>query len=245
VSAPRPASFVVFLASVVAAALALLAPRSAHAAAPQAFVEFVAIEVKEHQIDLRFKTSLREAAVATGAAPMMPPTFQREELDDALKRFGTYLVDHVHVLARGRALPGKVVATRIVSTPDGGVSMASGLDESRAEVDLVYELGTSDPLTISFDVLADMESAPGVPWSVVYSVDVRGPRSQHADLGQGTSFTFDVVEANIPAEKGAPRVGGGGARRSGPPLGGAAIGLAIFCGLLYIGWSVIKKRMGR
>lgn len=209
-------------------------------AAPKPLVEFVTANVKEHSVELHVKTSLHEPVITSKAAPMMPPTFSREELTAAIEKFGPYLLEHVHVLVQGRALPGKVTGTKLLEPADGGVHEKTGLDDARAQVDILYELGSVDPLTISFDVLGNNPD-----YTVVYSFDVKGPRSQHADLANGTRFTFDVVEAQISAERGAPRVGHGGPVRKGPPLGSAALGLAIFAGICYIGWSVIKKRMGR
>lgn len=212
----------------------------AASAAPKPLVEFVTANVKEHAVELHVKTSLREPVIATNAAPIMPPNFQREELAAAMEKFGPYLLEHVQVLVQGRALPGKVTGTKILEPADGGVHEKTGLDDARGQVDITYELGSADPLTISFDVLGNNPD-----YTVVYSFDVKGPRSQHADLANGTRFTFDVVEAQLSAERGAPRVGHGGPVRKGPPLGSAALGLAIFAGICYIGWSVIKKRMGR
>lgn len=233
------------LALFVAALAALVLFARPASAAPAALVEFVNVDVKEHEVDMHVKTSLREAVVATGATPTMPPRFSREELEGVLQRFAPYLVEHVHVLARGRALPGKIAATKLLDAPDAGADAKTGLEDAHGQVDLVFEIGTTDPLTLSFDVLGDKQDAPGGPFTVLYSVDVHGPHSQHADLAQGTTTTFDVVEASIPAERGAPRVGSGRGARRGPPLGSAALGLAIFAGILYIGWSVVKKRLRR
>jgi hypothetical protein len=229
---------------VVPLVVSLLAPtRRAAAAEQQVLLETVKAEVHEKEVELRVTTTLREPVTATDAKPAMPPIFTRMELEGVLGRWGTYLLDHAHLLARAKPITGKVGATRIVEAFDAPIQQ-SELERVHGEVTLVYALGGDDPITISFDVLGDREIAPGVPWPILYAFDVHGPRSKHVDLARDEPFTFDVAEPSGTPVGAGPRLDSTTARRRRIPTG-TAIGAIIFLAILYIGYSVLKKRMGR
>lgn len=215
-----------------------LAIGDARAAGDKVLVEIVHAEVHEHDVELKVTTSLKEPVVATDSKPTMPPMFSRMELEGVLGKWGDYFTQHAHLIARTKPIAGKVTATKIVEKFDAPIQ-ENELERVHGELTISYALAGDDPITISFDVLDDKNV------TVAYAFDVHGPRSKKADLAPHEQLTFDVAEPT-----------GGGGANTGPRLGtstqrrraiptGTAIGAVIFIGIIYIAWSVIKKRMKR
>jgi hypothetical protein len=148
------------LALVSSFALTIL-PAAALAATPLA--EIVTGTVDEHELRLHVRSTLREPVLAAKAAPMMAPFFAKTELEDALQKYGPYLLEHVHVQARAKVLPGKVVSAQLMDAIDAPVNQATDLEKHFADVELAWTTETQDPLTLSFDILADREVAPACP----------------------------------------------------------------------------------
>jgi hypothetical protein len=219
------------------AALLLFIGRIGRAdAADKVLIEIVKVEVHEHDVELHVTTSLKEPVVATDSKPTMPPMFSRMELDGVLGKWGAYFMDHAHLIVRTKPLLGKVTATKIVEAFDAPIQ-ENELERVHGELTIVYTMPADDPITASFDVLDEK----GL--SVAYVLDVHGPRSKKADLAPHEQYTFDVAEPQ-----------GGGGANTGPRLGtstqrrraiptGTAIGAIIFIGIIYVAYSVIKKRM--
>jgi hypothetical protein len=218
--------------------LALSSVASLAAAAPLA--EIVTGTVDEHELHLHVRSTLREPVAAAKASPMMPPFFAKAELEDALQKYGPYLLEHVHVQARAKVLGGKVVAAQLMDSIDGPVNQATDLEKHFADVELAYTLENQDPLTISFDVLADRELAPGAPYTVLYSLDVKGRKKWHADLTTGASYTLDIAEPSSAPLGQRERVDSTpGRRRRAGNMGFA--GLAFFVAVGIAGYSILKR----
>jgi hypothetical protein len=207
-------------------------------AADKVLVEIVKAEVHEHDVELRVTTSLKEPVVATDSKPTMPPMFSRMELEGILAKWGAYFMEHAHLIVRTKPITGVLKSTKIVEAFDAPIQEGE-LERVHGEITIVYALAGDDPITISFDVLDDKGVA------IAYAFDVHGPRSKKVDLAPHEAFTFDVAEPT-----------GGGGANTGPRLGtstqrkraiptGTAIGAVIFIAILYIAYSVIKKRMKR
>jgi hypothetical protein len=222
------------MSRVVAALLTfvLLLFTSIASAAP--FAEIVTGEADEHEVRLHIKSTLREPVIATKAAPVMPPFFAKTELEAALEKYGAYLLDHVHVQARARTVTGKVVGTKLLDAIDAPVNQTTDLEKHFAEVDLAYTTETQDPISLSFDVLADQNM------EALYSVDVRGRKHWKADLTSGNAIVLDIAEPAAPANARERLEGGPAPRRSRASSFGFA-GLAMLVAISVIGWEIWKR----
>ncbi len=221
----------------------LLASGAARAAQQQMLVEVVHVEVHEKELEVKVTSTLKEPVAATDSKPAMPPIFTRMELDGVLGKWAPYLLAHVHLLARAKPIEGKVGATKIVEAFDAPIQM-SELERVHGEVTLTYALAGDDPITASFDVLGDKEIAPGVPWPIAYTLDVHGPKSKKAELVANEQATFDVAEPSDKPTGSRPGLYQSGHRTRAIPTG-TAIGAVIFIAILYIAYSVLKKRFHR
>ena len=142
-----------WLASVLVLLLAVAAPAGAHPVSQGA----LEVDVAADRVGLTAKVSMEEVLVAaagderTGVSPQ-----------DAVRRHGLYLLAHLRVTADGRPLAGTVV-----SVPE----QPAGMPEYRLE----YRTGGGTPARVSLsqDVLREIEFAPGNPWEASYVVTVR------------------------------------------------------------------------
>ncbi|HEY8078789.1 MAG TPA: hypothetical protein VIF62_31875 [Labilithrix sp.] len=223
--------------------LLLLVPTAARAEKTQMLVEVVKGEVKEKELVLVVTTTMREPIAATDSKPTMPPIFTRMELDGVLEKWAPYLLAHTHLIARAKPVEGKVTGKRIVEALEQPIQMGEA-ERVHGEVTLSYPLAGDDPLTIAFDVLADKEIAPGVPWPIEYTLDIHGPKSKHAEMVANEQVTFDVAEPSDKPTGAAPGLYQSGHRARAIPTG-TAVGAIIFIAILYIAYSVLKKRFHR
>jgi len=223
--------------------LLLLVPMAARADKQQMLADVVKAEVKDKEIVIAITTTLEEPVAATESKPAMPPIFTRMELDGVLAKWGPYLLAHTHLIARAHPIEGKVVGTKLVEAVDQPIPM-SEVGRVHGEVTLSYARAGDDPITISFDVLGDKEIAPGVPWPIVYDLDVHGPKSKHAELVINEQLTFDVAEPSDKPTGTGPGLYGSSHKTRALPTG-TAIGAIIFIAILYIAYSVLKKRFHR
>src|SRR5262245_20445102 len=117
----------------------LLVPGRVRAGVPTAtLVETVTAELRGKELHVKLRSSLREPVVAAGSAPTMPPFFAKAELEDAVVKFGPYVLSHVRLLARTTPIAGRVVSTKIAEPIEAPVHQANDLEKFHTEAELVY-----------------------------------------------------------------------------------------------------------
>lgn len=148
------------------------------------------IVLQPGRIEVRAKASVEEAFVAEAFSDA-----KGGGLPEVWNRHGAYLVAHLHILADGAPLTGRLI--RVVPPADTSIA-------TLVEYDLQYDLPPekSRPAELLFrqDVLNEYEFAPGNRWEATYVTRFRregeppgeiqlftsrGPMEHHCDWGKG------------------------------------------------------------
>jgi hypothetical protein len=135
------------------------------------------IDVAPNNIKVVARVSSEEAFVAQALGKATEAT----TLDDVWLRHGTYLLNHIHVVADDRSLTGRLVNI----TPPAGRAASDHIT-----YDLLFELAPGQPrsssITVKQDVLNEFSFAPGNPWEATYIVKIT---QESRLLREGTLFT--------------------------------------------------------
>jgi hydrogenase/urease accessory protein HupE len=161
------------------------------------------ITVHGDRVAVRAKVTLEEVLITDMLVPAgedtPPEDAVRKSFDKTYARHSVYLSKHVHVLADGAELPGRVV--RVVSSTTQPADLAaSPPDKTHVEYELEYPV-TKRPekVELASDVLLGVEFTPGVTWETSYAIRIGvadGPVTEGLLLTtqQPVSFTCNWAE---------------------------------------------------
>ncbi len=182
--------------------------------------------VQTNRILMRVTGSVREVAASQGLA-LTPGTLELDAITGALPGHAEHLLEHLDVLADGNRLDGFLVDCQLLAEAEpelpGVADPLTEFERTRVGFDLEHPLPPGGPpgtLTLSQRVLADHPYAPGIPWDVTYTLEVRD--------GQRQVLARDLVGRDRPVTV---RVAGSAAPGPGAPDPGMAPGDAAASGI--------------
>jgi hypothetical protein len=134
------------------------------------------------------RISVEEVSIAnsmTGDNPLPGPWAAAGT--SAFAQHADYLASHLHFIADGAALAGRVV--NVIPPDDSSLT-----EKTVAVYELEYPFAKKSPAAITFshDSLADIRQQPGADWSVLYNVTMSQPgrSAMQAVLSRGEKMAF-------------------------------------------------------